>query len=62
MTKEDALRKIKGLRDQINDEADCSAEAEGWENPLCEALDKAADILEFPKETPTYISGEPYNK
>lgn len=47
MTKEDALRKIKTLRDEINNTADTSAAAEGWENAVLEALDQASDLIEF---------------
>lgn len=49
MTKQEALTAIKSLRDKVNNEADCSAEAEGWEGEVCEALDKASDIIEFPR-------------
>lgn len=47
MTKQEALTQIKRLRDKINDEAYTTAEAELWENGVCDALDRAADILEF---------------
>lgn len=49
MTKNEALAAIKQLRDKINDEADTTAEAEMWENNVLEALDRAADLIEFPK-------------
>ncbi len=52
MTKQDTLKAIKQLRDRINNEADTTAEAEMWENEVLEALDRAADLIEFPKVVP----------
>ena len=49
MKKDEALKAIKELRDKINNEADTTAEAEGWENDVCDHLDQAADVIEFPK-------------
>ena len=50
ISKEDALKLIKQLRDKINTEADTTATAKGWENAVVEALDKAGDLIEFPKQ------------
>lgn len=48
MDKATALRRIKELRDAINDSSDTSATAKMWENAVCYHLDAAADVIEFP--------------
>lgn len=49
MEKREALAAIKELREKINKEADTTAKAEMWENNVVEALDRASDLIEFPK-------------
>lgn len=48
MTKEQALAKIKKLRDEINDHPDPASI--GWVNDILFILDQASDRLEFVKE------------
>jgi len=49
MTKQNALKAIKILRDQINDVPDPTNEDGGpWVNDVCFHLDAASDIIEFP--------------
>lgn len=50
MTKSEILAAIKTLRDKINNKADCGPGAEGWEGGVTEALDRAGDLIEFPKD------------
>jgi hypothetical protein len=44
--KEEALKKIKALRDEINDVPDPANT--DWTNEVCFYLDAAADVIEFP--------------
>jgi len=46
MSKDNALKLIKALRDAIND----TISEDLWENAVCYHLDQAADTLEFPKQ------------
>jgi hypothetical protein len=46
MTKEEALAKIKALRDAINDGPDPAGD--GWTNQVLFWLDRASDVIEFP--------------
>jgi len=49
MTKAEALKAIKTLRNQINDVPDPTNEDGGsWVNDVVFHLDAAADIIEFP--------------
>lgn len=49
MEKADALAAIKALRDRLMNEADSGPDAEGWELDVAERLDRAGDLIEFPK-------------
>lgn len=49
MSRASALRLIKALRDAINDQIDDPNEALPWINDVCDNLDRAADVIEFPK-------------
>jgi hypothetical protein len=46
MTKLEALKEIKALRDKISDVAD----PDTWVNDVCDHLDAAGDVIEFPKD------------
>lgn len=48
MTKEQAMREIKTLRDRINNEAE-ETDVAPWSNDVCYHLDLASDVIEFPK-------------
>jgi hypothetical protein len=49
MTRQQALREIKQLRDRINDVPDPTDEDGGpWVNDVCHHLDAAANVIEFP--------------
>jgi truncated hemoglobin YjbI len=53
MSKTSALKLIKALREAINDCADPTE----WQNEVLEHLDRAADVLEFPKTTDKQATG-----
>lgn len=53
MTREDALKRIKALREEINDVPDPTDHDGGaWVNEVCHHLDAAADVIEFPRNPP----------
>lgn len=47
MTREEALRRIKTLRDEINAHDD-REEEQDWVNNVCWFLDLAGDVIELP--------------
>jgi len=49
MSKDEALAQIKALRDRLMAQSPQTATSENWELDVAEALDRAADLIEFPK-------------